>query len=91
MFQIDLLHAVIGLFGLVLILNATFIIFSSKYYSYFTKSLFIEPISSEGRENFNLYLEKEKDAQRYGLSAVSILMGVIAIAWTFGINLTYWG
>lgn len=87
--EIDITHLLVGVFGIFLIVNALLTILSRKYFSFFKKSFFIEPVSQRGREKFNEFLNKEENSQRYFLSIVTIVLGIVAIAWMFGINLTY--
>ena len=89
MLEIDWFRVAVGMFGVLLIINAVITISSKRYFLFFKKSFFIEPISREGRDKFENYLKDEESSQRYILSAVAVLMGIIAIAWMFGVNLTY--
>lgn len=83
-YQFDIIHILIGLFGCLLIINSILVIFSNKYFQFFSKVYFIEPASEGGKNNAIEKIKSEKNSQRYGLSIVSIILGLIAIHWSLG-------
>ncbi len=80
------INIVVGIFGIGLIIHSIAISKSAKYYSFFSKTYFIEPVSKEGKEKVDLIIRgKEQSAQRYGLSVMCLGLGVIATLWSFRI------
>lgn len=79
----DWIQIIVGVFGLGLIINAIIILVSSKYYSFFSRTYFIEPASEPGKEKVKKKIDEEKNAQRYGLSIICIGLGVTGVSWSF--------
>lgn len=79
------LNILVMLIGALLIVNAVGIVFSSKYYSFFSRVYFIEPGSESGKERAKKVIHgQEYIAQRYGLSIVSIALGLVIVSWSVG-------
>lgn len=82
--QINLLHKIIGVLGVLLIINAILIMVFPKYYLFFSRSFFIESATDIGKNEAREKIKKDEKSQRYILGFVAILLGTIAIHWALG-------
>lgn len=82
--QIDILHVVGGILGVVLVVNTILVLIYPSYYSCLSRSFFIEPISEKQKEATREFIEKNVNSDRYLTSIVSLALAAFAIVWAFG-------
>lgn len=78
------LQIMTGLFGLCLIINAILVMIYPNYYYYLNKIVFIEPLSKQGIEKVEEFVNKNKDKEKRGIALILVLLGIIAIHWAMG-------
>ena len=84
--QLDLLENCIGAAGLLLVVNGVISIFSSSYYEFFSRIVFIEPFSDVERQRLRERIKNDHQKSRYAIGAFTIFFGLTAIAWALGLE-----
>lgn len=83
--QVNLIKNITEIFGILLILNSIAIILSPKYFSFFNKTYFIEPLTKKGKEEVvNFINTKDYFGQRFISSILCAVLGVYGIVWAQG-------
>lgn len=80
----NLSHAIIGLLGILLIINTIFVLIYPKYYSRLSKPFFFEPISNKQKEHVQKFIKNTENTDRYITSIVCVGLAMTAIAWALG-------
>lgn len=79
----------VGIFGVLLIAHGVLTAASLKYFSFFNKIFFIEPLSTSVKKSVLAEIVADQAGQRYGSSTVAILLGIAAVAWALGWNFIF--
>jgi hypothetical protein len=87
--DLDLLHKVIEFLGTVLLINAVYLILSDKYYSFLNNTFFIQPLSEKSKLHVREFVQNRQDRERFGVFLICILLGLIALHWSFGGHLSF--
>jgi hypothetical protein len=85
--QIEWAQVGAAIFGIILLIDATFKMVSLRYYCF----LYEKPFLRKKTEGHMRQLRIERDAQRYAVTIREMGIGAILIAWGFGLHETTGG
>jgi hypothetical protein len=83
--KINSLHGIVGFLGIILLISALLMFFSSKYYSFLSKTFFVEPFSGDKKKRMEESIEKDMSSQRYIVAVIFGGLGIIAILWSISV------